>query len=276
MKRIGLALAAGILFGAGALAQTQTGGQANTAANEQRGTTLASGTAINAELSTSVDSKKAKPGDPVKAKITEAVTSNGQAVLPKGAQLVGHVTEASARAKGGNESSLGIVFDKAVLKHGEEVPLNVSIQALATGVSPAGGSAPPMNMDPYAGVNSSGSRGGGMPGGGASGGGTRGSTGASTASNPGSTGYPTSTADNTGQPTVNTGGANGGLDASGHLAPSSRGVYGLEGLALNKKTQGTTQSTLITSTGKNVHLDSGTKMLLVTEPGLSATQRPAS
>jgi hypothetical protein len=268
MKRIGMALAMGVLFGAGGVAQqTQPSGQANTPGNGQGSAALASGTPINAELNTSLDSKKVKPGDPVKAKTTEPVTSNGQAVLPKGTQLIGHVTEASARAKGENESTLGIVFDKAVLKGGEEVPLNVSVQALANGNTGMPDAAPMAMGGP--------SSGGGMPsggGGGMSGGGARGSTGSPTAPSSGSTGYPTSTVDNTGRPTAS--GANGGLDASGHLAPNSRGIYGLEGLKLSAKAQGTTQAALITSTGKNVHLDSGTKMLLVEQPGPSATQRP--
>jgi len=38
------------------------------------------------------------------------------------------LTQASARAKGESESSLGIVFDKAILKNGQEIPLNVAIQ----------------------------------------------------------------------------------------------------------------------------------------------------
>ena len=275
MKRIGTAIAAGVLFGVGTVAQTQTSGQTNPAANAEGGATLASGTAINAELSSSVDSKKAKPGDTVKAKVTEPATSNGQTVLPKGTQLLGHVTEASARAKGGNESALGIKFDKAVLKSGEEVPLNVSVQALAS--EPAGTTS---NGPGYVGPAGGPGSGGGMPGtgmsgGGMSGGSARGSTGApSSAPNPGgSTGYPTSTVDNTGRPTANTGGANGGLDASGHLAPNSRGVYGLEGLTLNTPTP--EKGSVIVSTGKNVHLDSGTRMLLMAQAGPSATQTPS-
>src|SRR5438034_11177381 len=31
-----------------------------------------------------------------------------------------------------SESALGIVFDKAILKNGQEIPLNVAIQALAS------------------------------------------------------------------------------------------------------------------------------------------------
>src|SRR5262249_20840340 len=91
---------------------------------------LASGTAMNIALNAPVDSKKAKTGDAVAAHTTEAVKADGKTVIPKGTKLIGHVTQASTRAKGESESTLGVVFDKAVLKNGQEVPINASIQAL--------------------------------------------------------------------------------------------------------------------------------------------------
>ena len=39
----------------------------------------------------------------------------------------------------------------------------------------------------------------------------------------------------------------------------------MDGLNLNAAASNATQGTVITSAGKNVHLDSGTRMLLVTE-----------
>src|SRR6266516_2313377 len=167
MVRIGISMVVGALFTDGAPAQSQTGAaaQASGQASVQAGNTqaqtgassstsaaataqhgqanagLANGTAFNAALSSPVDSKKCKPGDPVNARTTEAVKSEGKTVIPKGAKVVGHVTQASARAKGESESALGIVFDRAILKRGEEVPLSVGIQAIAaaqTGASAAG------------------------------------------------------------------------------------------------------------------------------------------
>ena len=41
------------------------------------------------------------------------------------------MTQAEARNKGGNASTLGIQFDKAMLKDGTEIALNVVIQAMA-------------------------------------------------------------------------------------------------------------------------------------------------
>src|SRR5260370_59406 len=160
MKRTGIVIAVGALFCLDGAAQAQSGAQAGaqssnqasvqagqtqtqassntsvagsaSAQNGQANASLASGTAFNAALSSPVDSKKCKPGDAVAAHTTEPVKSEGKTVIPKGSKLVGHVTQASARANGQAESTLGIVFDKAILKNGEEIPLNVAIQALAS------------------------------------------------------------------------------------------------------------------------------------------------
>jgi hypothetical protein len=134
-------------------AQTNTSAQGSTSVDAKKGTaqassnestatsaqgqalnssgSLANGTVINAALSSPVDAKKNKPGDPISAKTTQATKSDGQVVIPKGSKLVGHVTETKEREKGKSESQLGMVFDKAILKGGQEIPLNVAIQALA-------------------------------------------------------------------------------------------------------------------------------------------------
>src|SRR3989475_8694835 len=170
MKCAGMAIAVGTLFCLSAAAQSQTGAQAGaqtsgqasvqagqtqaqasgnasaasaaSAQNGQANASLASGTAFNAALSSPIDSKKCKPGDPVNAYSTEAVKSKGKTMIPKGSKLVGHVTQASARAKGESESSLGIVFDKAILKNGQEIPLNAGIQAIASAESTASAAGP--------------------------------------------------------------------------------------------------------------------------------------
>jgi len=251
--------------------KTQAGASANTSTNASaqagpNGASLASGTAINATLNGSVDARKNKPGDTVTARTAEAVKSDGKVVLPKGTKLIGHVTQAKARAKGESESALGIVFDKAVLKNGEEVGLNVAIQAMAaaqSGVTAAGS-----DLDTMAGA------GGSMAGSGSAAG--RGALGGVASTAGGAVGGVTNTAANVGgaaggavNSTANvashSAGAVGGLNASGTLMSNSRGVFGLNGLNLNTAASNSTQGSLITSTGKNVHLDSGTQFLLVSQ-----------
>src|SRR5207248_11650599 len=74
---------------------------------------LASGTTIVATLTKSVDAKKAKQGAEITARAAQNVVSDGSVVIPRGSKLSGHITEAKAKEKGQNESSLGIAFDKA-------------------------------------------------------------------------------------------------------------------------------------------------------------------
>src|SRR5215472_15075388 len=295
---VGISIVAGALFAVSAEAQPQAGAQAGaqssgqasveagktqaqagassstsaaaTTQNGQANAGLSSGTAFNAELSSAVDSKKCKPGDAVNAKTTDAVKSEGKTVIPKGSKLVGHVTQASARTKGEAESSLGIVFDKAILKNGEEIPLNVAIQALASAQNSA--LAAGSEMDSMGGLSGS-AAGSGMAGG-------RGGSGGVPSTAGGAAGTVTNAAANVGgaaggavNSTTNAAGnvagaskgAVGGLNSAGQLTSNSQGVFGLNGLNLNAAASNATQGTVITSAGKNVHLDSGTRMLLVTQ-----------
>lgn len=298
MYRLGVSMVVGVFFAAGAAAQPQAGAQAGaqtsgqasveagkrqaqagassstsagaSAQNGQANAGLANGTAFNAALSSPVDSKKCKPGDAVNARTTEAVKSAGKTIIRKGAKLVGHVTKASARGKGEAESELGIVFDKAILKNGEEIPLHVAIQALASAQGSA--SMAGDEMDTMGGLSGS-AAGSGMAGG-------RGAIGGVTSAAGGAVGTVTNTAANVGgaaNGTLNsaasaggnvagaTRGAVGGLNAAGQLASNSQGVFGLHGLNLSARGSNATEGSVITSAGKNVHLDSGTRMLLVTE-----------
>jgi hypothetical protein len=297
MNRKGMAIAVGTLFSLSAAAQSQTGAQAGaqssgqasvqagqtqaqasgnasatsatSAQNGQANASLASGTSFNAALSSPIDSKKCKPGDPVNARTTEAAKSEGKTVIPKGSKLVGHVTQASARAKGESESSLGIVFDKAILKNGQEFTLNnVTIQAIASAQNSA--SAAAADMDTMGGMGAAGS---GTAGGrGALGGVTSAAGGAvgtvtNTAANVGGVagGAVGSTANAAGSVAGASKGAVGGLNAAGQLTSNSQGVFGLNGLNLNAAGSNTTQGSVITSAGKNVHLEGGTRMLLVSQ-----------
>src|SRR5712692_1039008 len=75
---------------------------------------------------------QAESGDEVTAKTTQDVKSDGKVVLPKGSRIVGKVTQAQARAKGQDESKLGIAFDHAILKDGTQVPVSFAIQAIGS------------------------------------------------------------------------------------------------------------------------------------------------
>src|SRR5581483_1063326 len=87
-----------------------------------------SGSIIYAELSKSVDAKKAKSGDEIQAKAIQAVLSQGKVVIPKGSKIIGYVTQATPRTGDQQPSQLGILFDHAVLKDNTQVPLSISVQ----------------------------------------------------------------------------------------------------------------------------------------------------
>ena len=212
---------------------------------------LASGTMINAELVKPVDARKNKPGDSITAKTTQDVKSNGHVVIPKGSRIVGHVTEAKARAKGESQSSLGIVFDHAVLKNGQEVPLNTSLQAVAAARSASSAFA----GDDMASMSSMGS--GAVSGGARSGGALLGGAGATAGGLTNATAGVGSTVGGT----LNTA-TSAGSSVTGALNSTSSGVVGLPGMALNSTASAAAQGSVITSAGKNIHLDSGTQMLL--------------
>lgn len=252
MMRAGMAVLAGAMFAAGAAAQTQTGGQtpatSNSAAQAEAGTAaLPSGTAVNAELNSSVDSKKAKVGDKVEAHTTDDIKYAGKIIVPKGAKLEGHVTEATARSKGDSGSTLAIQFDKAIPKKGEEIPLNVAIAAIAAPQRDFSGGSPGSGSDPITGGGAPTANGSPM------------ATSHAPTPTPGALNYPSA--------------ADGamGSNGTGQLSAKSRGVYGLGDLKLMATSSEASAATIITSSGKNVRLDGGTRLLLVTPEQVTAT-----
>lgn len=223
-------------------------GQASTA-NQ-----LAAGSTVQAELTKPVDVRKNKPGDEVVAKTTQDVKSDGHVVLPKGSKIIGRVTQAQARAKGQEESQLGMAFDHAILKDGTQVPAAFTIQAIGRSQSEATAATEAETDSMMSGTNA-----GGM----SSAGGNAGMQGRS------GLGGVTSTAggvvNNTGSvagSTVNTAGRTG-AGVAGNMGATSQGVVGLPGMTLSSATSSAAGvGSVISSKDSNVRLDSGTRMVL--------------
>jgi hypothetical protein len=242
-------------------------GSASESASANTSNVIPSGTKVPAVLDKSVDSRKCKQGDEVVAKTTSDVVSNGKVIIPKNSKLIGHVTEASATANGQSDSKLGIVFDKAMLRNGATVPMQARIQALA---APVISTASSMSDDSMMEGSSSGSMSGsgrssglGSTVGGVTNtaGNAVGSVGSTAGNVAGSAG---SAIDSTGGATKNTLGrtAGGTAAASGALSGNSTGVIGLKNLQLTSDASNATSGSVITSSGKNVKLDSGSRMVL--------------
>ena len=123
--------------------QSALGGQQGQGANTQKTEGAASGETtfrgeiiMSAELTSTLDSKKVKQGEIVNAKITNALKStDGRTILPAGAKLAGRVTQASARGGGQPDSTLGLIFEKATLKNGQQISFAAAVQAVGAPVS---------------------------------------------------------------------------------------------------------------------------------------------
>jgi hypothetical protein len=248
MKRFLFSLLSAAVLLAGCLAQTPNNSQpsaspqAASTPNASSASQLPAGTIIPAELAKSIDTKKAKSGDQVVAKTTIDLRSkDGSTVIPRGTKILGHITDAKARSKDESGSMIAMAFDKVEMKGGGDLQFNGGIQAIGK---------PEQNAAAYTGGGSPMSESGGMPSGGAhQGAGMGGARTGGTGASPSGSGYPGNAPAESGAP-PSTG--------AGPLSPSSQGVVGLPELSLQDSAQGS----VITSSRGNVHLDSGTQLIL--------------
>ncbi len=177
----------------------------------------------------SLDSKKLKAGDIVVCQTSATLRSRSGLLIPNGTKVIGHVTQAQARGKGATESSLEIVFDKIQLSTGKEIPMKGALQAVGPVLGDSGPDTGP---------------GGGLGMGG------HGGNAADTATTPG--------------PTNGVAGPNSGIHPLADtrsrpiLNAQSQGVLGIKNLEMGK-------DSILTSTEKEVKLESGTQMLIRAE-----------
>ena len=219
-------------------------------ANQSQSTPMASGSAANpiapgtiipAELAKTLDAKKAKLNDEVVAKVAEDLLAHGQIIIPRGSKIVGHVTEVKSHSKTEPQSTIGIVFDRLLLKDGRTMPLQVTVQAIR------GPARPPPTMDSEMGG------GAGVP--------AIPGRGPTDGIDPigGARSYPNSSDTHPNIPGPTAGGDKPTNASTGGLSSSTHGVVGLAGLSLTSSDQGS----VFSSTTQSVHLDSGSQMLLV-------------
>lgn len=105
------------------LATPQTS-SATTASAQNKGSYLL------VELRKTLKAKKLKPGDKIKAEVSQDVVSHGKVIIPVETEVIGHVTEVNVRDAGNSESRLGIIFDKILLKHYHDVNFQAVVQAV--------------------------------------------------------------------------------------------------------------------------------------------------
>jgi len=252
MKRIALSLLVSAVLAAIAWAQ---GAPQQVPAATPQGTTspapttqtklpsqIPGGTIIYADLSKSIDAKKAKVGDPVEAKTTVDLLFHGQIVVPRDTKITGHVTAVKTHTKESPNSMLAIVFDHILKKGAPAEPLQATIQAIGRPLQTAAAFAENRPFpDATSGVSGSVEQEG-------MGGPIRtGSAGSMPSTFPPS--------DRSGsRPDVNPPSSS----TVAPLGPSSKGVIGIKELSLSVSAETST----INSATSNVHLDNWTQLVL--------------
>jgi hypothetical protein len=203
----------------------------------QSANSFPAGTIIPIELSKSVDARKAKVGDKIEARLPADFLAHGKIVIPRETKVFGHVTDVKAHSKESPGSKVGIAFDNMVMKKSGEVPIQVVIQAVGRPLQLVDS---PAHMNEGAGVTAA------TP----SGGSGMGATSPSRAQERvaaipinGAAG----TESDTPPPTT-----------MAPLGPTSKGIVGMKGLALDVSGQ----TSIISSQTDNVKLENGTQMNL--------------
>lgn len=202
------------------------------------------GTVFNAALVTPLDASRGKAGDAVTAETTEAVLYERTVIFPKGTKIYGHLVRASS-AHGGKGSTLFVQFNKAVLKNGQEVMMNAGIQALVTGHGPMSGNAVASTQvlprDSYASPDAY----------------TR------DVSTPPI--VPASQSKSESQ-SSNAPPTQGGVTKQGMLTPDSQGALGSTDIKVYTPLSAGSDGTVLLSAGRNMRLETGTKLLIVIQP----------
>jgi hypothetical protein len=248
MKNLCLAILSLSLLNAASSAQDRAGAQSKGTADQSQGVEggatpkVSRGLTLRAELTKSIDAKKAKVGDEVVAKTLDDLLSNGQVVVPRGSKISGRVVEVKPR-QGNEESLLGIKLETLTMRDGAQQSLNATIQAIGKPETALANE--PMVERGTAGSPSPGS------------GGRMGGMGQGTGS---PAGYPSAGSADTGGYGAQDRAPSAG---SGELSANAQGVIGISDLSLD---QGTAQDTVVTSAKHNVKLESGTQMVLHVNP----------
>jgi len=178
-------------------------------------------------LTRPLDSKKLKDGDVVICQTMGVLRARNGLIIPTGSKVIGHVTEAKARSKGDSESSLAMVFDKVEVSKGKELPMKGTLQAVGP------------SLGGHSGPNTGAGGPGNLPGRGDASTMPAGSS--SAVAGPNSGVHPIS-----------------GGNSIPLLNSESMGVVGIRNLEMGK-------DSVLTSSGKEVKLDSGTQLLVKAE-----------
>lgn len=85
---------------------------------------------VTCELDGKLDSKTAKVGDRVVIKTTDKAQTSDGTVIPRGARLVGRVTEVQAYNEQHGPARVAIAFDHVELKNGQSIAIHTLIRSV--------------------------------------------------------------------------------------------------------------------------------------------------
>jgi hypothetical protein len=222
---------------------------------------------VNGELVGKLDSKTAKVGDSVVVKTRAAVKAVDGTAIPKGAKVVGHVTEVVAHSSENPDARMTIQFDHAELKGGQTLQIHCVIESLQPAVDLSGSAGDSgLGGAPVGGAGRGGAAAGRMAGGVAQ-------PGASTTPAPGNINTPekastapdTAIGGTTATSTQATSTATSDAGSSVHDENGKKTVVasatGIEGVSLATDPRGLSSGVLFGSK-RNIHLDDGTRVVL--------------
>jgi hypothetical protein len=203
---------------------------------------LGVGTAFNASLEETLDTRHTKAGDTVLAEAAEDVYYQRSMIFPKGTKIIGHVVKVTSSGKGRAGSAIFVQFDKAVMKDGQEIVLHAGIQALAVSAVPE--SARNTSEAHALAVENNDS--------------------AATNDNLVTTTYQEPHAVR--PPMAPAAAAQGEFNSDGLFSADSKGAFGRPDLKVYTPTSEGSHGTVILSSRKTLHLAPGTHLLLVVQP----------
>ena len=195
---------------------------------------------VIAVLTKTVETKSATAGDEITLRAISDVIVNGEIVIPRGAKLMGRISEVTMKSKEQPQTVLALVIDKAVRKEGLEIPLQAIAAAIAAPEKDSFAADPTYGM-----MHSNEPK---MVGGAASSGGLSSSSKASS------------------NAAVATANIKGTLDEPSVLNLDSQGAIGYEGVSITWRLSAPPPVTMIATKGKNLKLEAGTQMLLRMAP----------
>lgn len=85
---------------------------------------------VNATLDHALNSQSAMVGQAVDAKLDSSVQAANGIDLPKGTELMGKVSQVQA-SRDGSPARISLIFDKAELKNGKQIPIKAMLLAAA-------------------------------------------------------------------------------------------------------------------------------------------------